>query len=61
MNPALVKQLMAIRVLPNNPNAPFAMTVTVRTSPVEPEVVNTNVKPEAPANAQQNAQQKRAN
>jgi hypothetical protein len=53
MNPALVKQLMAIRVLPNNPNAPFAMTVTVRQTPAEPEVVNTNVKPDAPAAAEQ--------
>jgi hypothetical protein len=64
MNPALVKQLMAIKVLPNNPNAPFAMTVTVRqNTPLEPEVVNTNVKPDpaAPQNAQQNTQQKRAN
>lgn len=52
MNPALVKQLMAIKILPNNPNAPFAMTVTVRQTPVEPEVVNTNVKPDA-ATAQQ--------
>jgi hypothetical protein len=54
MNPALVKQLMAIRVLPNNPNAPFAMTVTVRQMLVEPEVVKTDVKAEpTPANAQQ--------
>jgi hypothetical protein len=59
MNPALVKQLMAIKVLPNNPNAPFAMTVTVRqNTPVEPEVVNTNVKPD-PA-APQNAQKKQS-
>jgi hypothetical protein len=55
MNPALVKQLMAIKILPDNPNAPFAMTVTVRQSPIEPEVVNTNVKPETPASAQKNA------
>jgi hypothetical protein len=60
MNPALIKQLMAIRVLPNNPNAPFAMTVTVRQTPVEPEVVNTNVKPEPNAPAAANAEQKRA-
>ncbi len=55
MNPALMKQLMAIRILPNNPNAPFAMTVTVRQAPVvELEVVKTDVKAEpTPANAQQ--------
>ncbi len=57
MNPALMKQLMAIRILPNNPNAPFAMTVTVRQAPaVEPEVVKTDVKAE-PTSA--NALQKR--
>ncbi len=55
MNPALMKQLMAIRILPNNPNAPFAMTVTVRQAPaVEPEVVKTDVKAEpTPVTAQQ--------
>ena len=56
MNPALVKQLMAIRVLPNNPNAPFAMTVTIRQRiPVEPEVIVNNPKPDpaAPTTAQQ--------
>lgn len=58
MNPALVKQLMAIRILPNNPNARFAMTVTIRQTPVEPEVIVNNPKPEP--NAPAAAQQKRA-
>lgn len=39
MSPVLLKQLSAIKVLPNNPNAPFAMTVTVRQAPVAPEVI----------------------
>lgn len=37
MSPALVKQLMAIKILPPNPHAPHAMTVTVRQTPETPE------------------------
>jgi hypothetical protein len=40
LNPALRKQLSTVRVLPNNPHAPFAMTVTIRQTPEgQPEVV----------------------
>lgn len=37
MNRALVKQLMAIKILPPNPHAPHMMTVTVRQTPDTPE------------------------
>jgi hypothetical protein len=37
MSPALRKQLTAIKVLPPNPHAPPAMTVTVRQTPDTPE------------------------
>lgn len=48
MSPALVKQLMALKILPNNPHAPFAMTVTVRQTPPEiPEALRTTA-PEIP-------------
>lgn len=39
MSPALHKQLSAIRVLPNNPHAPFSVTVTTQQVPVTPEIV----------------------
>lgn len=49
MSPAFIKQLMAIKVLPNNPHAPHAMTVTVRQTPSDfPEFLN-NGQPENPA------------
>jgi hypothetical protein len=37
MSPALVKQLMAIKILPPNPHAPHAVTVTIRPTPDTPE------------------------
>ena len=48
MSRALVKQLMAIKVLPPNPHAPPAMTVTVRQTPETPEFLQ-RPSPEAAA------------
>lgn len=48
MSPSLVKQLMAIKILPRNPHAPHAMTVTVRQTPDTPEFLQ-KASPEAAA------------
>lgn len=49
MSPALVKQLMAIRILPNNPHATHAMTVTVRQTPPDaPEFLTNRTSTESP-------------
>src|SRR5690606_19608310 len=44
MSPALRKQLSEIRVLPDNPHAPFAKTVVAPPAPVRPEVVSNELK-----------------
>lgn len=48
MSRALVKQLMAIKILPPNPHAPHTMTVTVRQTPETPEFLQ-KASPEAAA------------
>lgn len=49
MSAAFVKQLMAIKILPNNPHATHAMTVTIRQTPETPEFLNNKTSPETPA------------
>lgn len=51
MSPSLVKQLMAIKILPPNPHAPHAMTVTVRQTPDTPEFLQKNSPETAAPNA----------
>jgi hypothetical protein len=51
MSPALRKQLMAIKVLPPNPHAPPAMTVTVRQTPDSSDFLQKTSTTSPPPNA----------
>jgi hypothetical protein len=48
MSPALVKQLQAIKILPDNPHATFAKTMPVDTAPMATQAPSANTAPEIP-------------